>query len=258
MQRKMDALTTQKQRKALMDVTTPEDLHKYRVDRHTFTIYVGGDPDVEDYESTGAEPGVEHRMADRFDLNLGLLSSISTKRPILVQIASCGGNWTEGMQMFGAILACPNPVTVLATKWARSMTSIIPLAADRFLLRPPAKYMYHRGMFGFWGLDQEMDTDDIERRKAHETMMRIYATRLREQGKFTSWSEDRIRSMLDKGLRDHIDVWYSGEEAVEAGFVDEVFSGDFSKLRAKKRNMERRNRMLEVLRKPIKVNVTVS
>ena len=257
-QKKISLGNPPKGRRSLMGAFVPEDVHLYRLDRHTFTIYVGGDI----YAFAGldefSEPGVEYNMADRFELNLGILSGINPKRPILVHVASCGGNWQEGMQMFGAILTCPNPVTVLATKWARSMTSIIPLAADRFVLRPPAQYMYHRGTYGFYGLDQEAETDDIERRKVHESMMRIYTARLQEQGAFMNRTEEEIRAILEQGAREKIDVWLEADEATRWGFVDDVFEGNLDTLRAKKRNDARRARMLAVLRRPAKVQVVVS
>lgn len=247
-------------RTALYGDFVPEDVHQYRIDRHSFTIYVGGDPIHPGFDATVGhqEPGVEHLMADRFELNLGILSGIDPDRPILVQMASCGGNWEEGMQMFGALLTCPNPVTVLATKWARSMTSLIPLAADRFVIRPPAKYMFHRGSYGFEGLDQEAETDDIERRKANELMFRIYIARLREQGQYSKWSEKKIRHMLHGLVYRHTDVWLTADEAEKSGFADAVFDGDYERLRAPKRNMERRKMFLRVLRTPISVEIRVT
>jgi ATP-dependent protease ClpP protease subunit len=113
---------------------------------------VGSDPlSSISAEEGGGESGVEHNMADRFEMNLNFLSSIDDTRPILVVMSSCGGDWDAGMQMFGSLLMCPNPVTILGTKWCRSMTSLIPLAADKFVMRPPTKYMIHRGTYGFEG-----------------------------------------------------------------------------------------------------------
>ena len=197
-------------------------------------------------------------MADGFERKLGILSGINQKWPILVHLASCGGNWEEGMQMFGAILHAPNPITVLATKWARSMTSLIPLAADRFVIRPPAQYMYHRGTYAFDGLDEVADTVDIERRRATERMFRIYVARLKEQGMFSRRSEKAIREMLDENTRKKIDCWLSADEAKRWGFVDKVYDGKTSTLRITKKNTERRQRMIAVLRKNIRVEVFVS
>ncbi len=249
-----------KQRKALTGDFIPEDVHSYRINRPDFSIYLGGDPASNGgNEDAGlTEPGVDHYMADRFEINLGILSGISHTRPILVQMSSCGGSWDEGMKIFAAIATCPNPVTVVATKWARSMTSIIPLAADRFLIRPPASYMIHRGATTLTGLDQEVATQDLERRKANEVMMRLYIARLREQGSCAQWSERRIRTMIDESFEQHIDVWFSADDAVKLGFADGLFLGDWKNLRTTRKNMERRKTMLDVLRRPVKVDIKVS
>jgi len=236
----------------------PNDIHDYRIDREQFIAYVGTDPGYYYTTDDASEMGVESRMADRFQTNMMTLSGIDNKRPILVVQSSCGGLWEPGMQMFSSILYCPNPVTVLATKWARSMTSLIPLAADKFIIRPPTQYMYHRGYFAFDGLDQEMDTDDRERRKSRELMYRIYVSRLKEQGKFMSWSSKRIRNMLEYHTRHEIDKWLSPHEAVEWGFADEVENSSYSIQRAETRNVARRRRMKHVLNRDIKVEVVIS
>lgn len=236
--------------KSLMGDFVLEDIHLYRVNRHSFTVYVGGDPlhaSNEDHE----EPGVEYLMADRFEMNLSILSGIDPHRPILVHLASCGGDWYAGMQMFGAIVACPNPVTVLATRWARSMTSIIPLAADRFVMRPPARYMIHDGHCAMSGTTKEALTDSEEMRKSSEVMMRLYVARLKERGPHKTKSDDDISATL-RGLMDRkSDVWLSADEAKRWGFVDHVFDGNWTNLLATSPNQSRRKRMLSVLRKPV-------
>lgn len=256
---KNDGLSDAEASKGLRGDFALEDVHLYRIDRHTFTIYVGGEPkEISANNPDSEEPGVEYNMADRFELNMGILSGIDPDRPILIKQSSCGGDWEEGMKMFGAILACPNPVTVFATKFARSMTSIIPLAADRFVIRPPAQYMFHHGSYKFEGLTQEAATCFLELIKTREMMIRIYLTRLREQGKFRRWSTTRIKEMLQRQMEKNIDVWLSSDEAKNWGFVDDVFDGDWNKLRAVKPNHERRRKMIEVIRTPINVQVIVS
>ncbi len=245
--------------KGLLGDFAIDDIQGHRLDRYTFTIYVGGEPTViSSAESDSNEPGVEHNMADRFELNLGILSGIDPNRPILINLSSDGGFWDKGMKMFSAILACPNPITVLATKDARSMTSIIPLAADRFLIRPPAQYMFHHGTYTFDGLTQEAESDFIELLKTREMMLRIYQTRLREQGKFRRWSFARIQEMLTRQMEKKVDVWLSADEAKLWGFADDVFVGDWSKVRAVKLNKERRQSMFETVRRPIDVKIIVT
>lgn len=232
-----------------------EDVHTYLINRHNFTIFVGGDPEA--IADGGVETGVEFRMADRFERNLNMLSSINPQRPILVMLSSNGGYWQEGMQMFGAMLTCPNPITVVGTKHCRSMSSIIPLAADRFLLRPPTKYMIHRGSYAVSETDQEAETDDNERRKDNEIMLRLYVARLREQGSYKRSSDQRIREMINRRFEKEIDVWFTAEEAVRAGFVDDIYTGQ-KNLRATKVNTERRARMLDVLQRPVIVTTVIS
>lgn len=230
-----------------------EDVHLYRVNRHTFTIYVGGDPLHAAQDSDFSEPGVEYLMADRFEINLSILSGLDPSRPILVHLASCGGDWYSGMQMFAAILTCPNPVTVLATRWARSMTSIIPLAADRFVIRPPARYMIHDGHSAMAGTVKESLTDSDELRKSSEVMLRLYIARLKERGIHKTKSDEELAKLLRGMMDQKSDVWFSADEAKRWGFVDAVFDGNQANLLATSPNQARRKRMMSVLRQPVHV-----
>jgi ATP-dependent protease ClpP protease subunit len=230
-----------------------EDVHLYRVNRHTFTVYVGGDPLHTAIDANLNEPGVEYLMADRFEMNLSILSGIDPQRPILVHLASCGGDWYAGMQMFGAILTCPNPVTVLATRWARSMTSIIPLAADRFVMRPPARYMFHDGHAAMSGTVKESLTDADELRKSSEIMLRIYVARLKERGIHKAKTDEELATLLRDLMDRRSDVWFSADEAKRWGFADGVFDGNLVTLLATSSNQSRRKRMLAVLRQPVHV-----
>src|SRR6478736_2483330 len=103
---------TRSSNKSLTGDFVLEDVHLYRVNRHTFTVYVGGDPEAQP-GAEGDEPGVEYLMADRIEINLSILSAFDSARPILFHSSTCGGDWYSGMQMFSAILTCPNPVTLL-------------------------------------------------------------------------------------------------------------------------------------------------
>lgn len=238
--------------KSLLGDFVLEDVHLYRINRHSFTVYVGGDP-LHAADEDHSEPGVEYLMADRFEMNLSILSGIDPHRPILVHLASCGGDWEAGMQMFGAILTCPNPVTVLATRWARSMTSIIPLAADRFAMRPPARYMIHDGSASIFGTTKEVLTDSDELRKSSEVMMRLYVARLKERGQYKLKTDEDIFNILRGHMDRKSDVWLSADEAKRWGFVDHIFDGNLNTLLATSPNQSRRKRMLSVLRKPVHV-----
>jgi len=118
--------------------------------------------------------------------------------------------------------------------------------------------MIHRGTYGFYGLDQEADTDDVQRRKTHEIMMRLYEARMTEQGHCKGLESMHARKFLDGWIQTAIDVWFSADEAVQWGFVDEVFDGDYVKLRATKCHLTRRANLLQVLRRPVKVELKIT
>ena len=234
-------------RKSLLGDYALDNWHNHRVDREAFIIYVGSDPRQEQNDSD--EAGVEHHMADRLELNLNILNHIDPNRPILIVMGTCGGDWDAGMQMFGALLTVTNPITVLGTRHNRSMSSIIPLAADRFLMRPPTKFMFHYGTWGFDGtaggaalaaFTQLKDSNDV--------MTRLYVARLKEQGKFKNKHPSFIRHMLEEQMNRKGDVWLSTDEAVDWGFADGVALGPVPRI--EKRNMKRRGAMMAVLRKP--------
>ena len=242
--------------RALMGNYILEDLHDYRVDRHSFTIYVGADPhDEGDWEGNVAvEPGVTHHMANRLTMNLHILENMNPKKPILIIMATNGGDWNAGMQMYDAIGNCPNPITVLAMKHARSMSSLFPLVADRFLLTPSAYYLLHYGTFEVSGLSGEFaNTMDEERRLTNDKMLRIYVARMKEQGKFKRTYEAEIRSMLEDRMSRKVDVFFSPQEAREWGFIDGIYTGK-EPLRIQTRNEERRKRMTEATLAQVKIH----
>ncbi len=89
-------------------------------------------------------------------------------------------------------------------------------------------------------------------------MIRIYINRLREQGKFKTQSETKIREMIESSMDSKINVHLTADEAVTWGFADGIFVGDTVNLRATVVNKKRRDRLMNVLRKPINVDVVIT
>ena len=147
-------------------------------------------------------------------------------KPILIHMKTCGGMWEEGMAIYDAIAACPNHVTVLNYTHARSMSSLIPLAANRLAMMPHATYMIHEGTFGFEGTQKQLRTEYYETQKSMEEMLNIYVTRLKSQGKFKAKSRDWIRDHLAKMMNDNEEYYMDAQQAVDIGFADLVFGGD--------------------------------
>jgi len=171
------------------------------------------------------EPGIEYTIANQFIRNIRLLSSTS-EEPILIHLKSCGGDWIEGLAMYQAILACPNHVTILNYASARSMSSIIFLAGDKRVMMPYSTFMMHKGMTWLGGTGTQVRTEYEEFRKSEEIMMDIYVQALRESNPMEGWSDKKIRSWLEKKMKDKEEVYFTAEEAIEYNFADEIFGKD--------------------------------
>lgn len=198
-------------------------VHDHNLDLQRNEIYLFGREEF----SYGAgemilEPGVEYTMANQFIKSIRILQMHSTA-PILIHMKTCGGLWEEGMAIYDAIASCPNEVTVLNYTHARSMSSLIPLAASRLVMMPHSTYMIHEGTFGFEGTQKQLRTEYLETKKTMEEMLNIYTARLKSQGKFKSKSAKWIREMLAKMMNDREEVYLNAKEAVEYGFADYVF-----------------------------------
>jgi ATP-dependent protease ClpP protease subunit len=252
-------------RKALMGDFFLEDFHDYGIDRTNFVIYVGGDPRHQgrDFDQASlSHPGVDFWMSDRLEKNLEIIRFLDPEglRPVKIILASCGGSWEEGIQMFSAILAMPNPVTIVAVRDARSMTSLIALAGDRFLIRPPAKYMIHKGHVAFAGTTLESETSHRQDHESTLLMLLLYTKRLSMRGAHTRLTDSQIRQKIDAWMRKDSDVWFSADEAVRHGFADGILLGSASSssILAKRKNITRNNVMWDCLRAALKIVVKSS
>lgn len=177
-------------------------------------------------EEGAVEPGVEYIMANRFVKNMNILMrKTKSTDPILIHMKTCGGDWQEGMAIYDMIKSMPNPVTILNYTHARSMSSLIFLAANKRVMMPNACYMIHDGTYGIDSSPMRVVRSNFEfyDTVAGEKMLDIYVKALKEQGKYKSWSKQRIRDMLRSEMDKKEDVFYTAEEAVAVGYADEIF-----------------------------------
>jgi len=207
-------------------------MHEYDIDYENNEIWLVG---VREYSAgTGTEddgePGVEHIMAGRFLKNLTSLMKKEGNEPILIHMKSCGGHWAEGMAIYDAIKSCPNPVTILSYTHARSMSSLIFLAADKRVMMPHSEFMYHEGSMFAGGTVKQYLTEATQCYKAGNQMLKIYIDTIKKHGKMKRWSRERIKKHLLHEMAYKEEVYLSAKESVEQGFADEVFNGNWDKL----------------------------
>jgi ATP-dependent protease ClpP protease subunit len=132
---------------------------------------------------------------------------------VTLRINSYGGDILgETPAIVSAIKQHPSKVTAMIDGVAASAATIIALACDHVTMASGARFMIHNPSTWVGG-----DVDTIERdlkllRSIEDSMADIYASK-------TGISKADILLLMDA------ETWYTAEEALEAGFVDEVYQG---------------------------------
>jgi ATP-dependent Clp endopeptidase proteolytic subunit ClpP len=128
---------------------------------------------------------------------------------INVHINSPGGEVFDGVAIYNALRMHSAKVTCVVNGLAASAASFIAQAGDEVVVLKGSTMMIHDASAFAWGNAQEMrDTADILD-KISNNIADIYATRA--GGTLESW-----RAIMKD------EMWYTADEAVEAGLADEV------------------------------------
>ena len=195
-------------------------LHEYDIDYNNNELYLVGTRDyvsgigIEETE----EPGIEFIIANKFIKNLRTLENASSK-PITIHMATCGGDWHAGMQIFDAIKRSNNYITIINYTHARSMSSLIFLAADERLMQKHSTFMFHEGTIATSGTQRQFRTEFREAKKTHKQMLDIYVNAIKDHEYWKESDEKRIKTWLNSQMRMHEEVYLTSEEAVKMGFA---------------------------------------
>lgn len=141
------------------------------------------------------------------------LDDLGTKDNITVHINSVGGSLYAGLAIYNRLRALSANVTTINDALAASAASIIFQAGNTRKVNAGSNLMIHEAASFFYGYFQVKDLKDaIKSLDAHNrTAVAAYAER-------TGKDSDSIKNMLAK------ETWLTGQEAVDAGFADEVIS----------------------------------
>lgn len=227
-----------------------DKFYEYGIDIPNRTIYLGSA--AYDYEGNGN--GTDFFMAEKLIKSLHILEhhTITGEKPITIIANNPGGDWYEGMAMFGAIESCTNHVTMKLYGYAMSMGSIIPQAADEILIDKRCTFMIHYGYNGGWGHaklfekwgDQEkflsaqmediyLDKMEAKLEKIGEDEMSKHVNRVLDRQaslkikpkkhsfKFSKKKETARRQLRD-ALEDllNFDSFLTAQETIDLGFAD--------------------------------------
>lgn len=129
--------------------------------------------------------------------------------PVNLHLNSPGGDVFDGMAVYAALKRRNEPTTVIVDGLAASIASVIALGADKVVMAPKAKMMIHDGWTAAAGNAQDFKKlvdllDDTS-----NTIASVYADKA---GGGVEFWRDRMRD----------ETWYSADEALAAGLIDEV------------------------------------
>lgn len=132
-----------------------------------------------------------------------------TARKITVRVNSPGGSFFDGVTCANALRAHPSNVTVRVEGLCASAASVIAMAGDRIEMAPQTQLMIHDAIGGCYGNAKDMqDMVDVLDRIS-DSIADAYAAR--SGGTREEWRE-----------RTKAETWYSPEEALAAGLIDEA------------------------------------
>ncbi|MCW2794871.1 ATP-dependent Clp protease proteolytic subunit [Nocardioides sp.] len=156
---------------------------------------------------------VDDSIANRLCAVLLLLSAEDPHRDISLYINSPGGSVSAGLAIYDTMLLIPNDVSTLAMGLAASMGQFLLSAGTpgkRYAL-PHSRVLLHQGSAGIGGtaIDIEIQAENLEHTK--NVMMRLTA--------------EHTGQPVEKVERDASrDRWFTAEEALDYGFVDQVLT----------------------------------
>lgn len=128
---------------------------------------------------------------------------------IHLRINSPGGSVFDGQAIYNALVRHPANVTTFIDGVAASIASVIALAGDRVVMAQNALFMIHDPSSRVAGTADDMRKMADLLDKVTQQLVDTYAER-------TGLEDDDIRDAMAA------ETWYTADEALEAGFIDEV------------------------------------
>lgn len=149
------------------------------------------------------------------------LDELNTKNNITVHINSVGGDFYAGLSIYNRLRSLSASITTINDGLAASAGSIIFMAGDKGKRKAFAgsNLMVHGVLSFMYGYYNAADLrTQLNQINAHnKTLIAAYV-------EATGLSEDTVKAAISK------DTYMTGQEAVDAGWADEVISGDNSGL----------------------------
>jgi ATP-dependent protease ClpP protease subunit len=141
----------------------------------------------------------------------------SPRQDVTVRINSPGGLAYDGLQIYNALATHEGEVTTINEGLAYSAASIIFMAGDRRHVYEASDFGIHRAHGLAMGNVNQMRAVAEFLEKLDEHLIAIYVAG-------TGHPESKIRDWIDGSTNGEMGTMFSGPEAVNAGFADQVIS----------------------------------
>ena len=132
---------------------------------------------------------------------------------ITVNINSPGGDVFEGIAIYNLLRDHPRKVTVRVIGLAASAASIIAMAGDQIEIARAGFMMIHNVWVAVVGNRNDLAAASEMLQPFDDALADVYATRTKNE-------KAAIADLMDK------ETWFSGTQAVEQGFADELLPAD--------------------------------
>jgi ATP-dependent Clp endopeptidase proteolytic subunit ClpP len=138
-----------------------------------------------------------------------ILQNADLDKDFDIMISSPGGSITAGLQIVAKLDTIKGNKTVYIQGLAASMATVIASAGDKVVMSENGFYMIHNPWTILAGDADQMRTEADLMDKMKDQLIDIYSRK-------TNLSKDELSGLMDA------ETWLTPQEAIEAGFVDEI------------------------------------
>lgn len=197
-----------------MDLDT---LHVHNINTATGELFLFQPAPTDEFDG-----GITAVTAAQFLRNFLYLDGLVGINKIILHINTPGGDWVHGMAMHDVIRASRNHVVAINYGEARSMSSLIFLAADTRIMTPHSKFMLHAGSEAIAGTVKQVLTAAKQSAYNQKVMLDVYLKAMRSARVFKGVGKPALKKWLVDRMDAEEEVYFNAAEAIKYGFADDI------------------------------------
>lgn len=192
-------------------------LHLHNINIETGELFLFEPAPTDDLEG-----GITAVTAAQFIRNFLYLDGLGNRNKIILHINTPGGDWVHGMAIHDVIRTSRKHVIAINYGEARSMSSLIFLAADTRIMTPHSKFMLHAGSEAVAGTVKQVLTAAEQTKYNQKVMLEVYVKAMRHASGFSGWRTSALKKWLVDRMEREEEVYFNAEEAIKYGFANSI------------------------------------